>query len=109
MKRGLAGVSLITMSVLYGILAVIVIPICYYFGVSALTQNGNTWTGTESWSFTSGRNDTYYFQARDRAGNKSGCSFSGGMVRQGKMYSPCRSYLPPISSKIDCTICFSSK
>lgn len=38
-----------------------------------------------------------------------GCSFSGGMVRQGKMYSPCRSYLPPISSKIDCTICFSSK
>lgn len=36
MKKGLAGVSLITMSVLYGILAVIVIPICYYFGVSIL-------------------------------------------------------------------------
>ena len=36
MKRGLAGVSLITMSVLYGILAIIIIPICYYLGVSIL-------------------------------------------------------------------------
>ena len=36
MKRGLAGVSLITMSVLYGILAIIIIPICYYLGGSIL-------------------------------------------------------------------------
>ena len=44
------------------------------FGVSALTQNGNTWTGTETWTFKSGRNDSYYFQARDKAGNKSNWS-----------------------------------
>ncbi len=34
MKKGLAGISLITMSVLYGILAIIVIPICYIAGIS---------------------------------------------------------------------------
>ena len=56
------------------------------FGVSALTQNGNTWTGTESWSFTSGRNDTYYFQARDRAGNKSGWS-SKFNIKYVKLYT----------------------
>ena len=44
------------------------------FGVSALTKNGNTWTGTESWTFRSDRNDSYYFQARDKAGNKSNWS-----------------------------------
>lgn len=36
MKKGLAGVSLITMSVLYGLLAIIIIPVCYCSGVSIL-------------------------------------------------------------------------
>ena len=43
----------------------------FNFGVSALTQNGSTWSGTESWDFRNGRNDSYYFRACDKAGNCS--------------------------------------
>ena len=43
----------------------------FNFGVSALTQNGSTWSGTESWDFRNGRNDNYYFRACDKAGNCS--------------------------------------
>ena len=43
----------------------------FNFGVSALTQNGNTWNGTESWDFRNGRNDSYYFMACDKVGNCS--------------------------------------
>ncbi len=43
----------------------------FNFGVSALTQNGSTWSGTESWDFRDGRNDGYYFMACDKVGNCS--------------------------------------
>ena len=43
----------------------------FNFGVSALTQNGSIWSGTESWDFRNGRNDNYYFRACDKAGNCS--------------------------------------
>ena len=43
----------------------------FNFGVSALAQNGSTWSGTESWDFKNGRNDSYYFMACDKAGNCS--------------------------------------
>ena len=38
MKKGLAGVSLITMSLLYGVLAIIVIPVCYMMDLSILNS-----------------------------------------------------------------------
>ncbi len=43
----------------------------FSFSVGALTQSGNTWTGTESWSVQNGRNDTYYFRACNNAGKCS--------------------------------------
>ena len=43
----------------------------FNFGVLALTQNGSTWSGTESWDFRDGRNDSYYFMACDKVGNCS--------------------------------------
>ncbi|MDD6093284.1 MAG: hypothetical protein PUB90_01630, partial [bacterium] len=47
----------------------------FNFGVSALTQNGSTWSGTESWDINDGKRDEiYYFKACDKVGNCSGWS-----------------------------------
>lgn len=41
---------------------------------SNLKQNGSTWSGTESWDFRNGRDDSYYFRACDNVGNCSDVS-----------------------------------
>ena len=46
----------------------------FNFLVSNLKQNGNTWSGTESWDFRNGRDDSYYFRACDNVGNCSDVS-----------------------------------
>ena len=47
----------------------------FNFGVSALTQNGSTWSGTESWDINDGKRDEiYFFKACDKVGNCSGWS-----------------------------------
>ncbi len=51
-----------------------------------ISQNGTTWSSTVTWQFTSERNDTYYFRARDNAGNYSGWSSSFN-IKYAKLYT----------------------
>ena len=51
-----------------------------------ISQNGTTWSSTVTWQFTGERNDTYYFRARDNAGNYSGWS-SRFNIKYAKLYT----------------------